>query len=356
MCGLLGGTGNIEARYLVALGCLSEDRGSDSAGVAWQVGDNLRVAKVAKNPLVAYPVDLAPAIRHAAKYHGPMIGHTRQATQGAVNQRNAHPFLDEKAKIAWAHNGVIINDREFGTFEVDSECLIGGIQKRDFSAYQGPIALLWIENGKLHAFRKTNPLHRGVKRGAIYIASEAGMLEAIGCHKVKALSEGFVYTWEGNRLAGTSKVPMREYTRQGTTWNDDEYYKGGYSGCGRSVGYSPNFRDGYNHFRTGQWHNHLDTIAWANDCKGCNPAGQGTASKLAITEKGTVLTEAQESPKLIPIRHGGSADESLIDSVEGEEAARMMEEENLCFKCKVAPRNGASVWCDDCLAPYSGGY
>lgn len=358
MCGLLGGTGKIEARYLVALGCLSEDRGSDSAGVAWQVGTNLRVAKVAKNPLVAYPVDLAPAIRHAAKYHGPLIGHTRQATQGAVTARNAHPFLDEKSKIAWAHNGIIVNDREFGTFEVDSECLIGGIQKRDFSAYQGPIALLWIENGKLHAFRKTNPLYRGIKRGAVYIASESEMLEAIGCHKVKSLSEGFVYIWEGNRLAGTSKVPMREYTSH--TWTADEYFEGGYHGCGYNGGrgYTPGFRDGHNYFRNGQWHNHLETITWTNECKGCNPAGRGKTPKIEITEMGTVLTDGKVATpptghiKLIPVRNGGTSDESLIDTVEGEEAARMMDEENLCVKCKMAPRNEASVWCEECLAPY----
>lgn len=358
MCGLIGGSGLIEARYLVALGCLAEDRGSDSAGVAWQAGGNLRVAKVAKNPLVAYPVDLAPAIRHAAKYKSPLIGHTRQATQGAITQRNAHPFLDETGKIAWAHNGIILNDEKFGTFEVDSECLIGGIRNRNFSPYQGPIALLWIENGKLHAFRKSNPLHRGVKRGAVYLASEAAMLESIGCHRIKPLSEGFVYVWEGDRLSGTSKVPVHEFTRQGEAWRGDDFYEEGYHGGGR--GYTPGFRNGHNYFRDGNWHTHIQTIAWSNECAACNPAGKSNDEpKVEITEKGTVSVDgrppATPPTQLIPIRHGGIEDESMIERVEGEEAARMLADESICSKCQVGPRAGSSVWCDDCLSGAFGG-
>lgn len=351
MCGLIAGTGVIESRYLVALGCLAEDRGSDSAGVAWQAGERLRIAKVAKNPLVAYPVDLAPAIRHAAKYHAPVIGHTRQATQGAVTSRNAHPFLDEKAKIAWAHNGIILNDKDFGKFEVDSECLIGGIQKRDFSPYQGPIALLWIENGKLHAFRKHNPLFRGVKRGAVYLASEAGMLAAIGCHRVKALSEGFIYAWNKNTLESTTKVKIHEYstttnTRTGA-WNNEDFDWDNRCGRIRHAGY----RDGHGYYRVEdkQFHNHPMAIAYDYDCRGCNPlGGKGLVVKEEVTEAGTIVTPP--TTHLVPTRHGATGEESQIERVEGEEAARMLDEENICLKCKVAPRAGASVWCDECLA------
>lgn len=344
MCGLIGGTGTIESRYLVALGCLAEDRGSDSAGVAWQVADRLRVAKVAKNPLVAYPVDLAPALRHAAKYHAPVIGHTRQATQGAVTARNAHPFIDPTSKIAWAHNGIIVNDKDFGTFEVDSECLIGGIQKRDFSPYHGPIALLWIEDGKLHAFRKTNPLWRGVKREAVYLASESRMLDAIGCHRVKSLSEGFVYSWDSNVLERTTKVKIHEYATTPASysqhWNCEDYDWRN-QGHGRRAG----FHDGHNFYIHGGWHNHQTTVTYDHECKGCNPSGVTVATKDETKEG--IITPTPTA--LIPIRHGGSEQESFIERVEGEEASRMLDEENLCRQCRVEPKTHMSALCEGCL-------
>lgn len=310
MCGLIGSTGDSEARYMVALGCLAEDRGSDSAGVAWQVGDKLRVAKVAKNPLVAYPVDLAPALRHAAKYHAPVIGHTRQATQGVISSRNAHPFLDEKSKIAWAHNGMIINDKDFGAFEVDSECLLGGIQKRDFSAFQGSIALLWIEEGKLHAFRKNNPLHRGVKRGAVYLASTADMLGAIGCSRIKELSEGFIYTWDKAMLVSTLKVPVREYSQY--------VYKSNWLPRG---GEEINW---HTYSIGGEWHNHDKWVRYDVMCRGCN---------AELRRKNT---------DLVPLK----VERDSIASIEKEE---MEESDRPCLQCSQNPRFNHTVWCEECL-------
>lgn len=258
MCGLIAGTGHIEPRRLVALGCLSESRGHDSAGVGWQAGDRLRTVKYAQNPLVAFPVGLSPAIRHAARYGAPIIGHTRQATQGAVTARNAHPFLDTESRIAWAHNGVILNDKHFGKFEVDSESLIFGIKKKDFSEFEGMFALVWIEDGKLHALRHRNPLYRGLKKGGVYLASESDFLKEIGCHKIKELSPRFEYVWENDRLISTKAIKCKEapaYERS-AIFADEEW---------------PNytFPKGHNYWYGGYWHSHTRDIAWEGNCQGC---------------------------------------------------------------------------------------
>jgi hypothetical protein len=227
VCGLIGGTGKIEARYTIALGCLAESRGDESAGVAWDVEGKVRVAKIAQNPLVAFPVTLAPAIRHASRYAGVLIGHTRQATTGEVTDANAHPFFDKESGIAWAHNGVIHNHEEFGKFNVDSESLLAGIKERDFSKYHGPIALLWLEKGMIHAFRKSNPLFRGHRHKAVYLASTEAMLQAIGCKRIKELAEGRLYIFKGTELLSHETVPYhkgytptRQPIYEGHQWSD----------------------------------------------------------------------------------------------------------------------------------------
>lgn len=224
MCGLLAVSGKIEPRYVVALGCLAEFRGNESAGVGWATQERPRIAKIAQNPLVAFPVSLAPAIRHASKYSRVLIGHTRQATVGAVTNQNAHPFLDKERKIVWAHNGSIYNHATFGTYDVDSQALIHGIVKKDFSDFTGPIALVWIENKKLHAFRKGNPLHRGTRNGTVYLASTEDMLAQINCKHIKELPEGQLYIWDDGRLESHKRIPHNRTRYAATT----SYYQSGF--------------------------------------------------------------------------------------------------------------------------------
>jgi glucosamine 6-phosphate synthetase-like amidotransferase/phosphosugar isomerase protein len=203
MCGLFAGIGKLNSNRMIALGSMNEERGTDSVGLAYLVGKEVRLAKVAERPCVGLNITIRKEVTEAA-VSGLFIGHTRAATQGTVNSRNAHPFIDDG--IAFAHNGIISNDEIFGKYEVDSESLIHGIKAKDFSKYEGAIALVWIEDGKLKAYRCGNPLYRGRHNGAIYLASDDEYLLSVGCTHVKQLAEGLIYTFDRNFQVKTEKV------------------------------------------------------------------------------------------------------------------------------------------------------
>lgn len=207
MCGLMGGSGKLDLEVVRSLCCQNVTRGRDSAGIAWVEDQKAIIEKVAEHPLVAFNKTLSPGLSRAAK-SGTMLGHTRAATTGHIVDKNAHPFL--VGGIAFAHNGIIMNHEKFGKYQVDSQCLIHGIVKKNFAKFVGSIALIWIEKGKLHAYRRGNPLHRGFKDGALYLASESIFLQRVGCEKIKELVEGVIYTFDHGKVKSTKPVPKNK--------------------------------------------------------------------------------------------------------------------------------------------------
>ncbi len=105
MCGIAGYVGARDAAPIV-LGCLKrlEYRGYDSCGIA--VGDrhSLFVRK-SIGSLDAFQQEIAALSPSGSS----AIGHTRWATHGKVDARNAHPHLSCDGAIAVVHNGVIEN-------------------------------------------------------------------------------------------------------------------------------------------------------------------------------------------------------------------------------------------------------
>ncbi|MCB1322070.1 MAG: class II glutamine amidotransferase, partial [Leptospiraceae bacterium] len=108
MCGIVGyiGPKSVDSVLLVGLTRL-EYRGYDSAGIAVLDSGELQVRKEKgkikdlERLLQAHPVEGNIG-----------IGHTRWATHGEPNRKNAHPHVDTHKRIAVAHNGIIENHFE----------------------------------------------------------------------------------------------------------------------------------------------------------------------------------------------------------------------------------------------------
>lgn len=99
MCGIVGYIGFRSAKDVILRSLKRlEYRGYDSAGVAI-VNDGLNVEKK-KGYIDSLKVDFDGTLG---------IGHTRWATHGVPDDKNAHPFLDCGGNIAIVHNGIIEN-------------------------------------------------------------------------------------------------------------------------------------------------------------------------------------------------------------------------------------------------------
>ena len=124
MCGIVGYVGSLRADDVVLEGLRRlEYRGYDSAGIAVVTEGTVASAKRA-GKLVQLETALSESALPAS---GTGIGHTRWATHGAPNDRNAHPHLTRAQSIAVVHNGIIENfarlraELEDADYEVQSE-------------------------------------------------------------------------------------------------------------------------------------------------------------------------------------------------------------------------------------------
>lgn len=104
MCGIVGYIGNEDARDILLKGLSNlEYRGYDSAGIALLNADGVHVFKE-KGRIAVLKESVDPAV-HATLG----IGHTRWATHGVPNKRNAHPHQSATGRFTLVHNGVIEN-------------------------------------------------------------------------------------------------------------------------------------------------------------------------------------------------------------------------------------------------------
>ena len=193
MCGIVGYLGPREAAPIL-LGGLTrlEYRGYDSAGVAVQNGSGIALRKLAgpirglRNALGLNPVGGSCG-----------IAHTRWATHGAPNERNAHPHVDCTGQVAVVHNGIIENadilrerlersGHQFMT-ETDTETLAHLIEESPGSTLEARViaALSHVEGtyglavlsagepDKIVVARKGSPVMLGIGKDEYFVASDA---------------------------------------------------------------------------------------------------------------------------------------------------------------------------------------
>jgi glutamine---fructose-6-phosphate transaminase (isomerizing) len=195
MCGIVGYTGPRQAYPVVVKGLKRlEYRGYDSAGIALLDGD-LKVYK--KKGKVA---DLEESVvgKNLNGFVG--IGHTRWATHGEPNDRNAHPHQSQGGELAMIHNGIIENYAQIKQeltakgyqfkSDTDTEVLLNfieDIKKNNNSTVEealrialkrvvGAYCILLIDKNDpetIIAARKGSPLVIGIGKGEHFLASDA---------------------------------------------------------------------------------------------------------------------------------------------------------------------------------------
>jgi len=201
MCGIfgyVGKNGNISELVLEGLKLL-EYRGYDSWGIAVKIKDqkskNKSTFAIEKHVGKIGDLKLKLPIINSNSSLG--IGHTRWATHGGVSEKNAHPHLDCKGRIAIVHNGIVENFQELKnqlsanghrfTSETDTEIIAHLIEEnlkkegfassvRDaFSRLKGLNAIVAANSvsSEIIAAKNGSPLVIGLGKDGFYIASDS---------------------------------------------------------------------------------------------------------------------------------------------------------------------------------------
>ncbi|WP_458719021.1 glutamine--fructose-6-phosphate transaminase (isomerizing) [Candidatus Nitrosocosmicus sp. R] len=194
MCSIIGYSGKLVSAAPLLVESLKkmEYRGYDSVGIATLNDGNILVSKgVGKVAEVDKEINLN-------KLPGQIgIGHTRWATHGGVNDKNAHPHYSCSSNIAVVHNGIIENYQELKSeltrdghvfkSQTDSEVIAHLLEKyykesasnvketmmKTCRVLKGSFAFVAIfDNGIITGARFDEPLIIGISESALFLSSD----------------------------------------------------------------------------------------------------------------------------------------------------------------------------------------
>jgi glucosamine--fructose-6-phosphate aminotransferase (isomerizing) len=249
VCGIIGYVGSRPAKDLLLRGLERlEYRGYDSAGIALRENGGLEYVRAVGN---LTNLKAAAGSNGSVSRHG--LGHTRWATHGAVNERNAHPLTGcEDGHVAVVLNGIVENYRELKaslesdghTFssETDAEVVAhlverhyaGDLTEAVRAAYgelEGHYAFVVIHDSHpdlLVGARRQCPLVVGVGDGEMFLASavaaflgETRRVQLIDEDEIVAITpEGARFFADGGEVEHKDVEPI--------DWDDEVAEKGGY--------------------------------------------------------------------------------------------------------------------------------
>ena len=234
MCGIVAYVGHRQAHPIVLKGLKRlEYRGYDSAGIALLNG-GLNVYK--KKGKVS---DLEEFIKGAKLDSNIGMGHTRWATHGEPNDKNAHPHYSSAGDLAIIHNGIIENYsalkqeliKKGHTFhsDTDTEVLIHFIEdirshndctldeavRLALTKVVGAYAIVVMSKDdptSLVAARKGSPLVIGIGKGEYFMASDATPIIEYTNEVVYLNDQEIAVIKDGNlAVKNTSNLPLTPY-------------------------------------------------------------------------------------------------------------------------------------------------
>ncbi len=263
MCGIVGYVGKRQAAPILLQGLAKlEYRGYDSAGIAVRDGEGQAEVVKTKGRLsvLAEKTDNGNALKGTCG-----IGHTRWATHGEPNQKNAHPHVSGNCKgsgsgvveseVVGVHNGIIENFVELKEkllkhgyqfySDTDTEVAIKLVDYYYKKYKMGPIdalskSMMRIRGsyalevmfkdhpGEIWVARKDSPMIIGIKDDEAFVASDVPAILKytrsvyyIGNLEIAKVSQGEVHFYN----LDTDEI-QKELTE--ITWDAEAAEKGGF--------------------------------------------------------------------------------------------------------------------------------
>lgn len=212
MCGIVGYIGAQDATPLILNGLKRlEYRGYDSAGLAV-----LEPAGEGETPAIQVRRDAGKlqhleALVHEQPLHGSVgIGHTRWATHGEPNARNAHPHTSANGEVVVVHNGIVENYLELRdeltaegvpfTSETDTETIVHLVER-----------YLSLKIGLVEAVRRALTHLKGAHGIVIMAAAEPDKIIAARIGNAGGVVIGY---GEGENYVASDLPAILEHTRK----------------------------------------------------------------------------------------------------------------------------------------------